>query len=60
MTNRYTARDMLTLRDKIYKGEGWTRVAGESHAVRVNREFEVKFDFKRNIMIATRREKVTA
>lgn len=53
---KITAKTMVELRAKIFKAEGWVRVAGESYAVKITRFYNIAFDTKANRIVATRKE----
>lgn len=50
-----TAKNMLELKAKIYKAEGWTRKAGESGGARIKQLYDVEFDQKNDRVVATRK-----
>lgn len=53
---KITAQNMVELRAKIFKAEGWTRKAGESYAVKIKQFYTVTFDAKTDRITATRKE----
>ena len=53
MTRKHSAKTPIELLAKVYKAEGWTRVAGESRTKRVGKLYTVTVDHKRGVYIAT-------
>ena len=49
---------MVDLVEKVYKAEGWTRVAGESKIARMKTKYDLRLNYASNRFTATRKEGV--
>lgn len=51
-----TANTMTELLAKIYKVNGWKRIAGESRTIRAKSLYDLSIDGRRNKFVATPKE----
>jgi hypothetical protein len=51
---KITARSMTELLSKIYKAEGWKRVAGESRTIRAKELYKLSMEYRPNRFTAVK------